>query len=262
MKAWFYFLLSPLALPSLCDAWTTGQPLRGAVTSKLLARRDDYSEVTRRDTFTKLSGLALSAIVLPVSAEEGETLYEQKFIQQYEDFNKLPSGVSYRDVNLGKGPEASKGDRVVYDWSGYTIGYFGRPFQAKGGPQVRQLVCSLTYLCLIVLLSHPTIQGGAFDKDLDYERTVLGSHQIVPGLEEAFYGMQAGGVRQVVVPYKVSYPADDLKHEKVGPKPSTFSGMRALNFVLENPRLDRTLLFNVKVVRIDKPNGSGGFTRG
>ncbi len=108
----------------------------------------------------------------------------------------------------------------------------------------------------------PNYQGGAFDKDLDYERTVLGSHQIVPGLEEAFYGMQAGGVRQVVVPYKVSYPADDLKHEKIGPKPSTFSGMRALNFVLENPRLDRTLLFNVKVVRIDKPNGSGGFTRG
>jgi hypothetical protein len=24
------------------------------------------------------------------------------------------------------------GDRVVFDWSGYTIGYFGRPFEAKG----------------------------------------------------------------------------------------------------------------------------------
>jgi hypothetical protein len=166
MKSWFLFL-SLFALPSLCDAWTTGQVRRMVVMSNLWARRDettDGSEFTRRDTLKGLSGLALSAIILPVSAEEGETLYEQKFIQQYEDFNKLPSGVSYRDVNLGKGPEASKGDRVVYDWSGYTIGYFGRPFQAKGGPQVRRLVCSLTYLCLIVLISHQTIREEPLTK--------------------------------------------------------------------------------------------------
>ena len=48
----------------------------------------------------------------------------------------------------------------------------------------------------------------------------------------------------------------------MGPKPSTFSGQRALNFVLENPRVDRTLLFNIKLVRIDKANGQGGFVRG
>ena len=37
----------------------------------------------------------------------------------------------------------------------------------------------------------------------------------------------------------------------------------ALNFVLENPRVDRTLLFNIiKLVRIDKANGQGGFVRG
>ena len=48
----------------------------------------------------------------------------------------------------------------------------------------------------------------------------------------------------------------------VGPKPTTFSGQRALNFVLENPRVDRTLLFNVKLIRVDKSDGKGGFTRG
>jgi len=118
--------------------------------------------------------------------------------------------------------------------------YFGRPFQAKGGPQ-----------------------GGAFDKDIDYSRTVLGSGNVVKGLERAFVGMRAGMVRQVVVPYgPLSYPSDDGGHEKVGPKPSTFSGLRALNFVLDNPRVDRTLLFNVKVVRVDKPDGQGGFVRG
>lgn len=126
---------------------------------------------------------------------------------------------------------------------GYTIGYFGRPFQAKGGPQ-----------------------GGAFDKDIDYQRTVLGSGQVVKGLECAMVGMSAGGVRQVVVPFDqkqgLSYPMDDLNHDRVGPKPTTFSGQRALNFVLENPRIDRTLLFNVKVIRVDKPDGKGGFVRG
>lgn len=132
------------------------------------------------------------------------------------------------------------GDRVVFDWSGYTIGYFGRPFEAKGGPQ-----------------------GGAFDKELDYFRTVVGSGTIVKGLECALRTMGPGGIRQVIVPFgELSYPTDDLPHEKVGPKPTTFSGQRALNFVLENPRVDRTLLFNVKVIRVDKKDGKGGFIRG
>jgi len=129
---------------------------------------------------------------------------------------------------------------VVYDWSGYTIGYFGRPFEAKGGPQ-----------------------GGAFDKDLDFRRTILGSHEIVSGLECAFYSMKPGGVRQVVIPFgELSYPANDPEHTRVGPKPSTFSGQRALNFVLDNPRVDRTMLFNVKLVRVDRSDGKGGFIRG
>lgn len=75
--------------------------------------------------------------------------------------------------------------------------------------------------------------------------------------------MKVGTVRQVIVPYgDLSYPANDAAHERVGPKPTTFSGQRALNFVLENPRVDRTLLFNVKLVRVDKPDGKGGFKRG
>jgi hypothetical protein len=165
------------------------------------------------------------------------------YLQEYSDFTESPTGGwRYRDVKPGSGGAAAKkGDRVVFDWSGYTIGYFGRPFQAKGGPV-----------------------GGAFDKDLDFARTIIGSGTVIPGLEEALQDMTAGGVRQVVIPYskELSYPPDDLTHERVGPKPSTFSGQRALNFVLENPRLDRTLLFNVKLIRVDKPDGNGGFVRG
>lgn len=150
MKSKLVFF-APFAVVSFCNAWTTGsgQTRRGALSFELLARRDDSScdgsHVARRDALKGLAGLAISAIALPASAEE--TIYEPKFIQQYEDFKELPSGVSYRDVNVGKGPEATKGDRVVYDWSGYTIGYFGRPFQAKGGPQVRQLIYLLLIIC-------------------------------------------------------------------------------------------------------------------
>jgi hypothetical protein len=119
----------------------------------------------------------------------------------------------------------------------------------------------VSFCHLFIFNSGP--QGGAFDKDIDYGRTVVGSNQVVKGLECAFVGMKPGQVRQVVVPYgDLSYPSDDATHERVGPKPSTFSGQRALNFVLDNPRVDRTMLFNVKVIRIDKPDGKGGFTRG
>ena len=182
-----------------------------------------------------------TALAFPSLAVADDNMFAPKFVQEYDDFIQ-GNGISYRDVSTGRGGTAgaTKGDRVVFDWSGYTIGYFGRPFQAKGGPQ-----------------------GGAFDKDLDYARTVLGSSTFVPGLERGLAGMSAGGVRQIVVPFgELSYPADDLNHDRVGPKPSTFSGQRALNFVLENPRIDRTLLFNVKVIRVDKPDGKGGFVRG
>lgn len=40
---------------------------------------------------------------------------------------------------------------------------------------------------------------------------------------------------QLIIPPELGYPLDDPKHDKVGPKPSTFSGQRALDFVLQNP---------------------------
>jgi len=186
-------------------------------------------------------GSPLTASARTTGADNPSNQYAPDFVQKYEDFQPSPEGWQFKDVKIGTGElKLETGDRAVFDWSGYTIGYFGRPFEAKGGPQ-----------------------GGAFDKDLDFSRTVIGSGTVVSGVEKALMDMKPGGVRQVVIPYgPLSYPAGDLEHTKVGPKPSTFSGQRALNFVLENPRVDRTLLFNVKLVRIDKANGKGGFIRG
>ena len=51
---------------------------------------------------------------------------------------------------------------------------------------------------------------------------------------------------QVIVPPELGYPSDDPEHDRVGPKPSTFSGQRALDFVLKNQGL------------VDKVGGVGG----
>jgi hypothetical protein len=66
--------------------------------------------------------------------------------------------------------------------------------------------------------------------------------------------MKEGGVLQVIVPAELGYPVKgDPEHDVVGPKPSTFSGLRALNFVLDNQNLiDKTLLINIRLIKIEE----------
>ena len=60
----------------------------------------------------------------------------------------------------------------------------------------------------------------------------------LPGTESS--RARPGGTRP-----ELGYPTSDPAHAKVGPKPSTFSGQRALDFVLQNQELiDKTLFFN------------------
>ena len=86
---------------------------------------------------------------------------------------------------------------------------------------------------------------------------------MIPALEQGVLGMSEGGVRQIVVLPALGYPPSDPSHAKVGPKPSTFSGQRALDFVLQNQELiDKTLLINVKCIRVDKPGSNGWRVKG
>jgi hypothetical protein len=82
----------------------------------------------RRATLAVLVG-GLASLPLSAVAADDEN---KKFLQEYSDFAKTEEGWSFRDVKGGVGESPKKGDRVVFDWSGYTIGYFGRPFEAKG----------------------------------------------------------------------------------------------------------------------------------
>jgi len=153
----------------------------------------------------------------------------------YPDFTQGKNGLQYKMVKEGTGRSPSVGDKVVIDWEGYTIGYYGRPFQTRN-----------------------KVKGGAFDaKDGldDYFRWVVGSGSCVAALDEGVKFMKEGGVTQIIVPAELGYPAKgDSDHNLVGPKPSTFSGQRALNFVLDNQNLiDKTLLINVRLVKVVKP---------
>ncbi|KAK1677374.1 hypothetical protein QYE76_038222 [Lolium multiflorum] len=49
----------------------------------------------------------------------------------YPDYTETESGLQYKDLRVGDGPSPKKGETVVVDWDGYTIGYYGRIFEAR-----------------------------------------------------------------------------------------------------------------------------------
>ena len=190
---------------------------------------------SRRALLTLLAGSAAAAATPaaaatfkfePMAGLEGKDYGKPRTV--VEDYTSTPTGLQYKDLvdgDLTSSP-ASPGDAVTMDWDGYTLGYYGRPFEARN-----------------------KAKGGSFDKDKDYLRFIIGDGSVIPGFDEAVTGMRVGGVRRVVVPVELGYP--DGEFDKVGPKPATFSGRRALSFVLKNQGLiDKTLLFNVELLRV------------
>ncbi|KAG0523805.1 hypothetical protein BDA96_07G154300 [Sorghum bicolor] len=146
---------------------------------------------------------------------------------RYPDYTETESGLQYKDLRVGDGPSPKKGETVVVDWDGYTIGYYGRIFEARN-----------------------KTKGGSFEGgDKDFFKFKVGLGQVIPAFEEAISGMAPGGVRRIIVPPDLGYPDND--YNKLGPKPTTFSGQRALDFVLRNQGLiDKTLLFDIELLKI------------
>ncbi|KAI4381322.1 hypothetical protein MLD38_007402 [Melastoma candidum] len=146
---------------------------------------------------------------------------------RYPDYNVTDSGLQYKDLRVGDGPSPKAGQTVVVDWDGYTIGYYGRIFEARN-----------------------KTKGGSFEgNDKDFFKFKVGYGEVIPAFEEAIAGMAPGGVRRIIVPPELGYPDND--YNKLGPKPTTFSGQRALDFVLRNQGLiDKTLLFDIELLKI------------
>ncbi|PIA31404.1 hypothetical protein AQUCO_04900006v1 [Aquilegia coerulea] len=145
----------------------------------------------------------------------------------YPDYTETASGLQYKDLRPGNGPSPKMGETVVVDWAGYTIGYYGRIFEARN-----------------------KTKGGSFEGDeKEFFKFKLGSRQVIPAFEEAVAGMALGGIRRVIVPPELGYLDSDVN--KLGPRPTTFSGERALDFVLKNQGLiDKTLLFDIELLKI------------
>jgi FKBP-type peptidyl-prolyl cis-trans isomerase len=148
----------------------------------------------------------------------------------FADFTLTKSGLQYKDLEPGTGERvATKGSKVVVDWAGVTVGYYGRIFEARNKSK-----------------------GGSFTGDeKDYLRITVGDPKVIPAFNEALEGMKVGGIRRILVPPEVGYPDPKSGFKGYLPAPGTFSGKRTLDFVLQNEgMMDKTLLFDIELLKI------------
>ncbi|KAH9658477.1 peptidyl-prolyl cis-trans isomerase FKBP19 [Citrus sinensis] len=100
-------------------------------------------------------GVVLAAEFADMPALRGKDYGKTKM--RYPDYIETESGLQYK-----------------VDWDGYTIGYYGRIFEARN-----------------------KTKGGSFEgDDKDYFKFRLGSQDVIPAFEEAVSGMALGGVRR------------------------------------------------------------------
>ncbi|RZC24093.1 Peptidyl-prolyl cis-trans isomerase FKBP19, chloroplastic [Glycine soja] len=204
-----------------------------------------------------LTGISLAAEFADMPALRGKDYGKTKM--RYPDYAETKSGLQYKDLRPGNGPKPKMGETVVVDWDGYTRGYYGRIFEAqnktKGGSfegddknfvkfkigyneiwhafsaRPQGVLCPLT-----VGLNPAWALSSLVHKML----------HVIPAFEEVVSGLALGGIRRIIVPPELGYPENDFN--KSDPRPTTFSGQRALDFVLRNQDLiDKTLLFDIEL---------------
>jgi FKBP-type peptidyl-prolyl cis-trans isomerase len=217
--------------------------LASAAKSSVVVSDDDASVTTttttrRREALMMLSSLTFAAFPSPSSfaAElkgqvkdcENCSNSNTSLREGDKEFNTSESGLRYIDLREGDATKVpKKGDVVVVDWVGYTAGY-----QAKKIESTRETDAPFTFR--------------------------VGSGEAIPAFDEAVLNMGKGGIKRIEIAgeleEKLGYSRNpNERYNGVGPKPTTFGGLRALDFVLDNKTLkdfNRTLLFDVKLVAI------------
>lgn len=212
-------------------------PGRSESDSNSLGTKQPQVIERRQVMFTSLRLMAAALFVAPAAVASSRSDFADmpalrgkdygKTKMRYPDYTETDSGLQFKDLRVGIGPTPKIGDTVVVDWDGYTIGYYGRIFEARN-----------------------KTKGGSFEgDDKDFFKFRIGSQEVIPAFEEAILGMSVGGIRRIIVPPELGYPDNDFN--KKGPRPTTFSGQRALDFVLRNQGLiDKTLLFDIELLNI------------
>ncbi len=214
-----------------------GACLSSAFSAKAIFGTQDEEPSSKGRTLTFLGRRQSNGVV--EAAEFNKGVQQQKDCENCSNSNTSlregdkkfatsPSGLRYIDLREGDRTKVPKrGDVVVVDWVGYTAGY-----QAKKIESTR-------------------------DTDAPFTFTV-GSGEAIPAFDEAVLTMGKGGVKRIEIAGELEETLGYSRNPKerydgVGPKPTTFGGLRALDFVLDNKTLkdfNRTLLFDVKLVSI------------
>ncbi|RYR59953.1 hypothetical protein Ahy_A04g017077 isoform A [Arachis hypogaea] len=147
------------------------------------------------------NSIAVAAEYADMPALRGKDYGKTKM--RYPDYTETESGLQFKDLRPGYGPKPNKGDTVVVidtpifsiiphfsslllliqfnsiqvDWDGYTIGYYGRIFEARN-----------------------KTKGGSFEGDeKDFFKFRIGYQEVIPAFEEAVSGMALGGIRRCLL---------------------------------------------------------------
>jgi FKBP-type peptidyl-prolyl cis-trans isomerase len=141
-------------------------------------------------------------------------------------FAALSDGVQIKDYRLG---DASSGT-IVKSGSRVELTMKGRLLNLNG----------------VVFYDTRSVDPDGFGEGRPLT-FVVGDGTALPGLERGILGMARGGIRRIIVPSDVvGYGA----YPNLEPRPHTDAERRALDSVIENPRRDGTVVFDVKVERV------------
>jgi len=156
-----------------------------------------------------------------------------KLKREYPDFQMSPSRLLIKDFKSGSGGLTPKlGDAVILDWAGVTVG------NGREGQRAR-------YFQTQNKSRDPALEG--YD-NADFLKFTVGDGTVIPGVDEAVKGMSPGAIRRVLVPEGIGYPRDGFA--QTGPKPSTLSGQRTLDDFLSSKFGDKTLMFDLKLLKV------------
>lgn len=182
---------------------------------------------------------ALAAIDVSGIKREGET-EEQAIVRQIKNAGKidpenvpfvvLDSGVQYAEYKSGKGDDTvDMGKRVAVKCTGRFPALATK--EAPGGLQFFN--SKLTDI-----------------QELNWR---LGDGSTVAGLEEGMLGMKRGSLRRIIVPdaYFTNKSGEKLR-KGLQPQPNGERGQRWFDSVVNNPRRDQTVVFEVEVERIER----------
>lgn len=95
------------------------------------------SHIGRREAILVAATGCVGLCVPPVGASDFVTMEAikdkdyGKTPMKFSDYELSQSGLQYKDLREGTGSVPQNGDTCVIDWQGYTVGYYGRIFEAR-----------------------------------------------------------------------------------------------------------------------------------